>query len=120
MAMEALAIETERRGHQRYFAHVDVNIAVGNEASGGLLVGTSLEGLRIRTPRLIKPSTDVVISFFNEEDVVILAGIVWVLDKIKKGLPSYMAGLQIYSIKVGKKDLQGMAERTAFLQDLQP
>ena len=109
---------TDRREHQRYAVHVRVDIQAGNERDSGLMVGTSLEGLRIRTHRLIKPSTDVVVTFSTGEKVVILAGVVWVLDKIKRGLSSYLAGLQIYSVTVGNKEIKGMAERTAFLQDL--
>ena len=77
-----------------------------------------MEGLRISTPTLITPDTDLVISFSDGEDVVILAGVVWVLDKNKKGLPAYLAGLQIHSIKEGLEEIQGVAARTAFLQDL--
>lgn len=110
--------ETDRREHQRYAVNMQVEIKAGNETGSGLMVGTSLEGLRITTHRLIKPSTDVVITFSTGEEVVILAGVVWVLDKIKKGLSSYLAGLKIYSVSVGNKNIQGMAERTAFMQNL--
>ena len=109
----------ERREYQRYSVHVQVDILAGNEMGSGLMVGTSLEGLRIKTPKLIRPSTDVMVTFSTGKKVVILAGVVWVLDKIKKGLSSYLAGLQIYSVTVGNREIKGMAERTAFLQDLQ-
>ena len=116
--MGAPAPKTERREHKRYTTRIEVDIKSGNESSSGLLVGTSLEGLRISTAKSIQPSTDVVISFSNGKEVTILAGVVWVLDKNKMGLPIYLAGLQIYSIKVGNKDIQGLAARTAFFQDL--
>ena len=111
--------ETERREHERYDVNIQVDIKAGNEMASGLMVGTSLEGLRISTPKLIQPGTDVVVTFSTGEKVVILAGVVWVLDRITRGLSSYLSGLKIYSVTVGNKEIKGMAERTAFLQDLQ-
>ena len=49
--------------------HIPVNIEAGNEKAFGYMVGNTLEALRICTPMLIKPATDVVISFSNGEAV---------------------------------------------------
>jgi hypothetical protein len=110
--------ESERRKHQRYAANIQVEITADCGKATGVMVGTSLEGLRIWTNTLIEPATDVVITFSTGEKVILLAGVAWVLDKIDGGLPLYSAGLKINSVSVSGKELLGMAERTAFLQDL--
>ena len=118
MAIERLPDESELRKYPRFAVNVLVEVKVGSETISGLMVDISIEGLRISTPKPIKPSTDVVISFLVGEETVILASVVWSLDKISKGLPSYLAGLKIHSVSVNNKNLQGMAELTAFLQNL--
>ena len=117
MPNEEHAAANERRGHQRYSANIQVEITADTGKTIGMLVGTSLEGLRIKTTTLIKPATDMVITFSTGKPVIVLAGVVWVLDQIDKRLPSYLAGLKINSVSVNGKELQGMAERTAFLQE---
>jgi len=83
-----------------------------------MMVGTSLEGLRIQTTTGIQPATDVVVTLLTGQKVILLTGVVWVLDKCDKGLPCYLAGLKINSVSVDGKELMGAAERTAFLQKL--
>jgi len=111
-------MDTERRKHPRYSLNIQVEITADRVKTVGMLVGTSLQGLRINTTTLIQPATDVVISLPNGERGVFLAGVVWVLDKSKRGIPSYLAGLKIDSVSVDGKELQGFAERQAFLQEL--
>jgi len=111
-------MDTERRKHPRYSVNIQVEITVDRGKTIGMLVGTSLQGLRIKTTTLIQPATDVVIALPNGERVIFLAGVVWVLDKNKRGIPSYLAGLKIDSVSVDGKELQDIAEREAFLQDL--
>jgi hypothetical protein len=82
------------------------------------MVGTSLEVLRIKTIQRMQPATDVVITFFTGKKVIMLAGVVWVLDSLERGLPSYLTGLKINSVSADGLELEGMAERTAFMQDL--
>ena len=118
MFMEYQAVENERREHQRYPVNIQVEITADRGKTIGMMVGTSLKGLRIKTTTLIQPATDVVISLPTGERVIFLAGVVWVLDKNKRGLPSYLAGLKIDSVSVDGKELQDIAEREAFLQEL--
>lgn len=118
MSKEEQALDLERRKHQRYSANIQIEITADCGKATGVMVGTSLEGLRIWTNTLIEPATDVVITFSTGEKVILLAGVAWVLDKIDGGLPLYSAGLKINSVSVSGKELLGMAERTAFLQDL--
>lgn len=110
--------KSERRKYRRYSANIQVEITADCGKAPGVMVGTSLEGLRIRTTTLIQPATDVVITFSTGDKVILLAGVAWVLDKIDRGLPSYSAGLRINAVSVNGNELLGMAERTAFLQDL--
>ena len=110
--------KTERREHERYAVNFQVEITTEGGKTTGMMVGTSLEGLRIQTTTGIQPATDVVVSLMAGEKVILLAGVVWVLDKSNKGVPSYLAGLKINSVSVDGKELAGAAERTAFLQDL--
>ena len=118
MTKEKLVDESERRGYLRHAVNIQVEIKAGSETASGMMVAISVEGLRISIPKLIKPSTDVVVSFAAGEEVIILASVVWALEESTAGLPSYLAGLKIYSVLVNNKDVQGMAERTAFLQNL--
>ncbi len=118
MPKEENAAGAERRDHKRYSVNIQVVITADIGKATGIIVGTSLEGLRIKTPNMIPPDTDVVITFLSDDKIVLLAGIVWVIDRIEGGLPSYVAGLKINSVSVHDKELKGMAERTAFLQDL--
>ena len=118
MATDELMDQSERREYPRYAVNIQVEIDTGSETASGLMVDISIDGLRISLPGLIKPSADVKISFSAGEEVIILAHVVWALEKSVAGLPSYLAGLKIYSISVNNQDLQGMAERIAFLQDL--
>jgi len=111
-------MDTERRKHPRYAVNIQVAITADRGKTIGMLVGTSLQGLRIKTTTLIQPATDVVISLPNGERVIFLAGVVWVLDKNKRGIPSYVAGLKIDSVSVDGKELQDIAEREALLQEL--
>lgn len=110
--------DAERRGHPRYCVDIQVEITTDTGKTTGVMVGTSLEGLRIKTPTRIQPATDVVVTFSIGEKVLFLSGVVWVLDKFNRGLPSYLTGLKINSVSVNNKELQGMAERTAFMQNL--
>ena len=66
----------------------------------------------------MQPATDVVITFSTGKKVILLAGVVWVLDSLERGLPLYLTGLKINSVSVGGRELEGLAERTAFMQDL--
>lgn len=109
---------SERREHERYAVNFNVEITIAGGQTTGMMVGTSLEGLRIQTTTGIQPATDVVVTLLTDEKAILLAGVVWVLDKSDKGLPSYLAGLKINSVSVDGKELKGAAERTAFLQDL--
>jgi len=118
MAKEEQADGSERREHQRYSVDIQVEITANVGKTTGMMVGTSLEGLRLKTTTRLQPATDVVITFSTGEKAIILAGVVWVVDRFNRGLPEYLTGLRINSVKVGDKELQGMAERTAFLQDL--
>jgi len=118
MAGKELKNGSERREYPRHVANIQVKIRIGSETADGSIIDISLEGLRISAPRRIKPSTDVVISFSTGKEVSILARVVWTLDKIAGGLPSYLAGLKIYSISVNKKDVQSMAERVVFIENL--
>lgn len=118
MAKEKPAAEPERRKHQRYSVDIQVEITADFGKTTGKMVGTSLEGLRIKTTSRIQPATDVVITFFTGEKVILLAGVVWVVDESKRGLPLYTTGLKVNSVLVDGKELKGMAERTAFMQDL--
>ncbi len=118
MAKEEQTADSERREHQRYSVDIQVDITADVGRTTGTMVGTSLEGLRLKTTTRIQPATDVVITFSTGEEVILLAGVVWVVDKFNRGLPEYLTGLKINSVKVDDKELQGMAERTAFLQDL--
>ena len=118
MAKDKLVDESERREYLRHAVNIQVEIKAGSETASGMMVAISIEGLRVSMPKPIKPSTDVVISFSAGEEVIILATVVWVLEESMAGLPSYLAGLKISSVSVNNKDVQGMAERTAFLQNL--
>ena len=118
MAIDKLVDESERREHPRYAVNIQIEVRTGNEIISGLMVDISIEGLRISIPKLIKPSTDVAVSFSAKEEVNILSRAVWTLEKSTAGLPSYLVGLKINSILVNNHDLQGMAERTDFLQNL--
>ena len=118
MPNEEHPTESERRKHQRYSANIQVDITADCGKATGVMVGTSLEGLQIRTTTLIQPATDVVVTFSTGKKVLLLAGVVWVLDKVERGLPSYAAGLKINSVSVNGNEILGIAERTAFLQDL--
>ncbi len=110
--------KSERRQHERSSVNIQVEITAACGKTSGVMIGTSLEGLRVRTTTLLQPATDVVISFSTDEKVILLAGVAWVIDKIDRGLPLYSAGLKINAVSVNGKELQGMAERIAFLQDL--
>jgi len=118
MAIEELVDESERREHPRYAVNIPIDVQVGSEVVNGLMVDISIEGLRISIPKLIKPSTDIAVTFSTREKVIILSRTVWTLEKNTAGLPAYLIGLKIYTIQAGSRDVQGMAERTAFLQDL--
>jgi hypothetical protein len=118
MAIEELVDESERREHPRYAVNIQIEVRTGNETVSGLMVDISIEGLRISIPKLIKPSTDLTVSFVAAGDVNILSRSIWALEKSTAGLPSYLVGLKIYSVLVDNRDLQGMAERTDFLQNL--
>ena len=118
MPKEEHASESDRREHQRYSVNIQVDITADFGKTTGMMIGTSLEGLRIKTINRIQPATDVVITFSTGKKVIMLAGVVWVLDNIERGLPSYLTGLKINSISVNDRELEGFAERTAFMQDL--
>lgn len=118
MPKEEHASESDRREHQRYSVNIQVEITADFGKTTGLMIGTSLEGLRIKSIKRMQPATDVVITFSTGKKVIMLTGVVWVLDNIERGLPSYLTGLKINSVKVDDKELKGMAERIAFLQDL--
>jgi hypothetical protein len=118
MPKEEHAVESERREHQRYSVNIRVEITADVGKTHGMMVGTSIDGLQIKTATRIQPATDVVITFSTGEKVIFLAGVVWVLDRIERGLPTYLTGFKINSVTANGKELQGMAERTAFLQDL--
>lgn len=111
-------MESERMEHQRYAVNFNVEITTAGGKTTGMMVGTSLEGLRIKTTTGIQPATDVVVTLLSGEKVILLAGVVWVLDKSDRGLPSYLAGLKINSVTVDGRILEGAAERTALLQEL--
>ncbi len=118
MPKEKQGRKSERRKYQRYSAKIPVEITADCGKATGMMVGTSLEGLRVRTTTLIQPATDVVITFSTGDNVTLLAWVAWVLDKIDRGLPVYSAGLKINSVSVNGNEIMGIAERTAFLQDL--
>jgi len=118
MAKEVLEDHTERRVHPRYAVNIPVKVDIGNETIDGLMVDISIEGLRISVPSLIKPSTDILVSFSTEDEVQILAHTVWTLEQNLAGLPSYLVGLKINSVRVNNRDMPGQAERTAFLDKL--
>jgi hypothetical protein len=118
MAKEELEDRSERREHPRYAVNIDVEVQIGNDKLEGLMVDISIEGLRISIPKLIKPSTDMVVTFSAEEEVHILSHAVWTLERSMAGLPSYLVGLKILSVRVNNHDVQGQAERTAFLDTL--
>jgi len=118
MPKEEHAAESERREHQRYSVNIQVEITGVFGKTPGTMVGASLEGLRIKTIKRIQPATDVVITFSTGKKVIMLAGVVWVLDNLERGLPSYLTGLKINSVSVNGRELEGMAERMAFMQDL--
>ena len=111
-------VKSERRKHKRYSVDIQVEITTDSGRAIGVMIGTSMEGLRIRTNKLIEPGTDVVVTFSIGKRVKLLARVVWVLDKVKRGLSSYLAGLKIDSISINDKELQGVAENQAFLQNL--
>ena len=118
MAKEELVDRSERREHPRYAVNIQVEIRIGTRVISGLMVDISIEGMRISLPTLIQPSTNMVVSFSIDEEVNILSQAVWTLEKSAIGLPSYLVGLKIHSILVNNHDMQGMAERTAFLDKL--
>lgn len=118
MAKEVLEDHTERRAHPRYAVNIPVKVGIGNESLDGLMVDISIEGLRISIPKLIKPSTDILVSFSTEDEVQILSHAVWTLEQNMAGLPSYLIGLKIYSVRVNNHEMPGQAERTAFLDKL--
>ena len=118
MAAEELVDESERREYPRYAVNIQVEVRTGSEIINGLMVDISIEGLRISIPKLIKPSTEIAVSFSAEKKVNILSRAVWTLEKNTAGLPSYLVGLKIHSVLVNNHDVQGMAERTDFLQNL--
>jgi hypothetical protein len=120
MAKEEVADRHERRRHTRYAVNIQVEIRIEDEVLAGQMVDISIEGLRISLSKLIKPSTDMVITFSTKEEVRILAQAVWTLEESSAGLPSYFVGAKIFSIMVDAQDLPGMAERTAFLDRLLP
>ncbi len=118
MAKEELVDRSERREHPRYAVNIEVEVRIDTEVIPGLLADISIAGLRIRLPKLVKPSTDMVVTFSAEEEVRIFSQAVWTLEKSSAGLPAYLVGLKIQSILVNNHDMQGMAERTAFLDKL--
>ncbi len=118
MAKEELVDRSERREHPRYAVSSEVEVRIDTEVIPGLLVDISIAGLRIRLPKVVKPSTDLVVTFSAEEEVRIFSHAVWTLEKSSAGLPSYLVGLRIQSFLVNNHDMQGMAERTAFLDKL--
>ncbi len=118
MAKQELVDHAERRAHPRYVVNIQVDLCMGTEIVSGLMVDISIEGMRISLPKLVKPSTDMMVIFSTDEEVNILSQVVWVLEKMSAGLPSYLAGLKIDSFLVNNDDLPGMAERTAFLDKL--
>jgi len=118
MSKEENAVGSERREHERYSVDIQVQITADFGKTAGKMIGTSLEGLMIKTTSRMQPATDVVITFSTGEKVIMLAGVVWVLDESQRGLPLYSTGLKINSVSVNDEELKGMAERTAFMQDL--
>jgi len=118
MAKAELVDRSERREHPRYAVNLAVEICIDSEVITGLLVDISIEGMRISLPRVVKPSTDMVVTFSVEEEVRIFSQAVWTLEKNSAGLPSYLVGLRIQSILFNGHEMQGMAERTAFLDKL--
>ncbi len=118
MAKEELVDRSERREHPRYAVNLAVEICIDCEVITGQLVDISIKGMRISLPRIVKPSTDMVVTFSAEEEVRIFSHAVWTLEKNSSGLPAYLVGLKIHSIMVNNHDMQGMAERIAFLENL--
>ncbi|MCP3950876.1 MAG: PilZ domain-containing protein [Desulfobacterales bacterium] len=118
MPKEEHGADSERREHQRHSVNIQVEIVATSGQTTGVMIGTSLEGLCIKTSMLIEPATNVMITFSTGEKVDLLAEVAWILDKIDRGLPSYVAGLKINSVSVNGEELRGIAKRTAFLQDL--
>lgn len=118
MSQEEQKTESDRREHPRYAVNFNVEITTESGKTTGMMVGTSLEGLRIQTTTGIQPATDVVVTLLTDKKVILLAGVAWVLDQCSQGLPCYLAGLKINSVSVDGKELVGAAERTAFLQEL--
>lgn len=118
MAKEVREDRSERRAHPRYAVNIAVKVSIGTETVDGLLVDISIEGLRISLPKLIKPSTDMLVTFSAEDEVHILSHAVWTLEQNLAGLPSYLVGLKIHSVRVNNHDVLGQAERTAFLDRL--
>jgi len=108
MPKEEHAAESERREHQRYSVNIQVEITADFGNTLGTMVGTSLEGIRVKTIQRIQPATDVVITFSTGKEVILLAGVVWVLDNLERGLPSYLTGLKINSVSVNSRELEGM------------
>jgi len=118
MAKEELADHAERREHPRYAVNIAVDIHIGSEVVSGLMVDISIAGIRISISRLITPSTEILVTFAEKDEVKILSRAVWTLEKNTAGLPSYLVGLEIESVLVNNRDMPGMAERTAFLDQL--
>ena len=118
MATKQLVDQFDRREHPRFAVDIQIKVRTGDEIISGVMVDISIEGLRIRVPKFIRPETDITVFFSTAEEVNILSRAVWALEKITAGLPSYLVGLKIHSLMVNDRDIQGMAARTDFLQNL--
>ena len=109
---------TERRQYDRYQIRCDAEVICDAGRIEGTVVEISVEGARIKTAKAPTPGTGITVNMDLNEPVMLRGTILWTLEYVPKGIPTFQVGFDTDHLFVGGREAMGFGERTHFIQEI--
>ena len=108
----------DRRLSSRYDIQVDAKISSATIGFNARAVDISLFGIRIESPRSIRPGDRVFVLIDLENRLELRGRVLWVLAQYDPAKSAYMMGIEIGSICYANREAVGLTARSEMLQEL--
>lgn len=107
-----------RRLCSRYAIQVDAKISSSTIGFKAKAVDISLFGIRIESPRSIRPGESVFVLIDLEKRVEFRGRVMWALARYEPAKSAYMMGIDISSICYAHREAVGLTARSEILQEI--
>ena len=110
--------ENNRRQFDRHPIDIPATVHLPNGSIAATALELSVDGLRIQSPKGLRPGTHCTISLHLERETMLHGTVIWVLDDGTNVSMMYQMGIKVYAIVVPEIKAIGLPDQAEIIAEI--